>query len=166
MGNILYGCLKGSVQTMEAKEYLENIEKQYDIWQNKKAELNQLFDLATNTTAPLNPDKVQTSSPKDKLGGLIAKKIDHEREVVKAAEAKYFSLRDDCIQRLEILQKSNHQQYLTLHAKYIEFLELKQVAEKIGYSYQRTKEFHAEGIKNFQKILDNPETSYLKILNS
>lgn len=144
---------------MEAKEYLEKVKEKYDLWQNKKAELTQLFDLATNTSAPLNPDKVQTSSPKDKLGGLIAKKIDYESEVVKQAEAAFLSAYDDCIKILEELQKINHKQYKTLHARYIELLELEQVdlhqvAAKIGYSYQRTKEFHTAGIKNVQKILD------------
>lgn len=153
---------EGSVQLMEnktyidAKYFLERVQELFDVWQNKKEELCFLESLETTTTAPLDPNKVQGSSPSDKLGGLISTRIDFEREVVNKAEEDFLNCRDDCIKVLNELQKINHQQYKTLHCRYIEFAEdLKDVAKKIKYSYSSVKVYHAMGIKNVQKILEN-----------
>lgn len=139
---------------MTAKEYLEKVQEKQDFWQLKKLEVQQLKCLETSTTVSLNPNKVQSSGDKDKLGSAICKRIVFEEEVVKKAEQDFLTHRANCIELLEQLMQESFKHYKILHLKYIDYFDLETTAEKASYSYQRAKELHTEGIAKFQKILD------------
>lgn len=44
-----------------------------------------------------------------------------------------------------------------LYMKYLENKTLKQIAVELGYSYQTTRELHAKGVKEVQKIINKKE---------
>lgn len=139
---------------MTAKEYLEQVQNKQEFLELKKLEVQQLKCLETSTTVSLNPNKVQSSGDKDKLGSAICKRIVFEEEVVKKAEQDFLTHRANCIELLEQLMQESFKHYKILHLKYIDYFDLETTAEKASYSYQRTKELHTEGIAKFQKILD------------
>lgn len=139
---------------MNAYTFLEELKNKEEYLKCKKDELHRLEMLEMDTSAPLRPDPVQSSGNKDKLGSLIANRIDFEKEVVMQAESAYLTYRNEVIDILEKVKAINFQQYRTLHLKYVDYLELGDVSKEMRYSYSRTKVFHIEGVKNVQKILD------------
>lgn len=139
---------------MDAKRYLEQVKEKQDFWELKNLELQQMKTLETSTTVLLNPNKVQSSGDKDKLGSAVTKRIVFEEEVVNKAKNDFIAYRDECIQLLEQVKEVNFTHYKILHRAYIEYLSLQEAAEKEGYSYQYVKELHREALKNAQKILD------------
>lgn len=140
-------------EIMNAKEYLEKVRNDEDYLKRKSVELYQMKCLETSISAPLNPDKVQSSSPADKLGNLISKRIDFEKELA-ALVVNYANYKSECIGVLEEVRKDSHTLYSVLHKHYIEYAKLIDIAADMGYSYQRIKELHREGLEKVQKILE------------
>lgn len=139
---------------MTAKEYLEQVQEKQEHWELKKLEVQRLKSLETSTTVSLNPNKVQSSGDKDKLGSAVTKRIVYEEEVVKKAEQDFLTHRANCIELLELLKQESFKHYKILHLRYIDYFDLDTTAQKANYSYQRAKELSSEGIAKFQKILD------------
>ncbi len=139
---------------MDAKEYLKKVRDLHDELEIRQLELQQLQDLETSMNSPLDPNKVQCSSPSDKLGNNVSKRIDFEREVVKKAEEEFFNYRDECVEVLKQVKEVNFTHYKVLHLHYINYLSLKKIAKKEGYCYQYTKELHLAALENVQKILN------------
>jgi hypothetical protein len=139
---------------MDAKTYLKKVKEDEDFLKRKSVELYQMKCLETSITAPLDPNKVQCSGPQDKVGNLVSQRIDLERQI-ETLLLEYANFKNECIGILEEVRKESHIIYKILHQHYIEYIDLNKIAPKEGYSYQRIKELHKEGLEKVQKILEN-----------
>lgn len=137
---------------MTAREYLEQIKKADERIQNKSVELYQLKCLATSITAATDNEPVCTSGASDKVGNLVAKIVDLEKQT-NAAIDDFVELRAKCIKVIE--QIENSLEYTVLHQHYVQYKTLAQIAIDKGYSHQYIIEVHKKALINIQNILNS-----------
>lgn len=137
---------------VDAKTYLEEIERYETYIKSRIAEIYRLESLATSMTAALCDDKVQTSGDKDKIGKIVARILDEKDKLLKTVEY-FFEVKSERIALIEQLE--NLLEYKVIHGKYIQYLELKDIAANENYTHQYICEVHNRAIENFQVLLNN-----------
>lgn len=133
--------------SVEAREYLEQIEKNERMIKNKQYERAYWLGMATSTTATLGGDRVQTSGNKQQM----------ELQVVEAAQA------DEDIKRLKreiadiisTIQRLSVEDYDFLHKVYVQHKSLKVVHCEAHKSYSWATTTHQRALERLQAILDN-----------
>ena len=135
----------------EAQLYLEQIERYDKFIQNKQVEIRQLRDLATSVTATVSDERVQTSGTSDKVGNITSLIVDNENEL-KAMIDHFFREKKERIELIERLE--NTLEYTVMHERYIQYMSLKDIAEKECYSYSYILTVHARGLKKIQNYLN------------
>jgi phosphoglycerate-specific signal transduction histidine kinase len=138
---------------MDAKTYLQQIEKSDKLIQNKLAELYQLRCLTTSISSAMKDDVVQTSRSGDKLADVVAKIIDLEREIDSVID-DFVDLKTECVQVIE--QVSDVLQYNILHKHYVQYKSFVEIASEEGYTYPWILECHAKALKKVQDIIKEP----------
>ena len=134
---------------MDAREYLEQIEKNECIIANKQIEKKKWLDIATGTTAKVGGERVQTSGDGHTMEKQIVEVvlIDEEIERLKGQIA-------EIIATLERLRMS---EYDFLHKLYVQHLSMKDIQAASGKSYSWATTTHNRALMNLQKILDGQE---------
>lgn len=135
---------------MNVKRYLQQIEKQKNIIENKNVEIQQLRDLATNISAPLC-EKVQSSSSGDRVGSIASRIVDMEREQIDRIQS-YIILRDNTIKIMESLELKY---YSILFKVYVECKPLTIVACELGYTRRYVCDLHKEALEQFGRKYHN-----------
>lgn len=137
---------------MDAKEYLQQIAKDNSLIQNKCIEVYQLRCLATNITAPMGTEPVQTSGVSDKVGNITAKIVDLENEINELID-RYI---DDKQHRIEIIEQiADPLQYNILHKHYVQGKKFREIAEEEHYSEVHINKQHIKALAKVQKILNS-----------
>ncbi len=129
-----------------AKEYLQSIFFLDSKIDSNKERVKSFKESAENKTSKLSPDKVQTSSSKQKMADAVCSYSDIEK-LIKADEKK----KQEIIDTISLL--SPHESTV-LYKCYVDKLTLKETAENISRSYSWVSKMHSSGIKKIQKILD------------
>lgn len=137
---------------VDAKTYLEEIARYEAYIKSRIAEIYRLECLATSVTAALCDDKVQTSGASDKIGNIVAMIADEKDKLQKSVE-HFFKEKKERIALIEQLE--NLLEYKVIHGKYIQYLELKDIAANENYTHQYICEVHNRAIENFQVLLNN-----------
>lgn len=135
---------------MNAKEYLQQVEKLDKLIENKLIEKKQWFDIATGTTSQLAADKVQTSGNHSKMEDAVIKIVDIEREIDEQID-RFIDLKKEVLQTIEQLKPV---EYDFLHKVYIQYKTLSAVAEIYGYEYTWATTTHGRALKSLQQLLD------------
>ena len=65
---------------MTAKQYLSQVERLNKMISNKLSEIYQVKSMALNISVLNEKDKVQTSGSKDRIGDMVSKMVDLEKE--------------------------------------------------------------------------------------
>ncbi len=138
---------------MRAKEYLRQLEKLDSMIENKLIERQRWRDLATDTTAAIRGERVQSSGNQQRMESAIVSMIELEREI------------DACIDRLvdtrrdviSVIEQLNATEYDLLHKIYVQHIPIYDVAAKSDKSYSWTTTVHGRALKNVQNILDARE---------
>jgi hypothetical protein len=134
----------------KAQIFLEQVEMLDTIIENKLIEQRQWHDLALNITANMDGERVQSSGTKSKMAEAIDRCIDIEREVVDAVNA----LVEKKQEILRILEKVNSPTgYRILHMRYIQLIDLSDIAKKLNKEYSWVTTTHGRALKNVQNIL-------------
>ena len=102
---------------MTAKQYLSQVERLNKMISNKLSEIYQVKSMALNISVLNEEDKVQTSGSKDRIGDMVSKMVDLEKEAQEYVNT-YTELRRKVIMQIDSMPKENH--YRVLFAKYIE----------------------------------------------
>lgn len=137
---------------VDAKTYLEEIERYEEYIKDRTAEIYRLECLATSVTAALCDDKVQTSGTSDKVGNIVAMIVDEQDRLQESVKHFFYEKKE----RIALVEKlDNLLEYKVIHGKYIKYLDLKDIAENEGYTHQYICDVHTKALKNFQKILNN-----------
>lgn len=136
---------------MKAKDYLAQIMFIECKIQDNRSRVQRLKEAAENRTSKLTPDKVQTSSRKDKLGDTVGSWVDLEKMIAKDEKEK-----QDIIDTISLL---NPYESAVLHQCYVNDKTLGEVARDMNRSYSWVAKEHRAGIKGIQAILDKREKS-------
>ena len=137
---------------MDARTYLQQIQKDNKLIQNKCVEVYQLRCLATSVTAPMGTEPVQTSGVSDKVGNITAKIVDLECEINKMIDRFI----DDKQERIKVIEQvENPLQYNILHSYYVQGKRFKEIAEEEHYSEVHINKQHQKALEKVQKTLNS-----------
>lgn len=133
------------------KQYLCQIERLDSLIQNRQTEISQLWDLATNITAPSDSERVQTSGSKDRVGDIVSRICNLENEKNEFIDS-YMAIKNFSISSMEKMEDLRY--YRILFKKYIEYKSLSDIAASMNYSYRQTKRLHGEALQKFSDIVE------------
>ena len=146
---------------MNAYDYLQQVKDANAIIDEKKAELQELWTLATSVTQ-LSDGMPRSHGVTDKVGKTAMKIIIAKKKAIAQID-KYTDIREDVIRHIEMLPPK---QRTVLHWLYVRQRENRrknqsryytwsEVAENLGCSEQNISNTRKRAIKNLQKILDS-----------
>ncbi len=146
---------------MNVYDYLQQVKDADAMIDEKKAELQELWTLATSVTQ-LSDGMPRSHGVTDKVG-KTAKKIIKAKENAIAQIDKYMDVRKDVIRHIEKLPPKQRTVLLWLYVRKREKREKNQswyytwseIAENLGCSEQNIANTRKRAIKNLQKILDS-----------
>ena len=135
----------------EAQRYLEQIEKLETLIENKLIEKNRWMEIAMGITANMEGERVQSSGTKNKMGDAVSKCVDIESEIDRYID-ELVEKKKSVTQTIEKLESIN--EYKVLHMRYIQFIELAEIADYFGKEYSWATTTHGRALKSVQRILD------------
>lgn len=133
----------------EAQIFLERLEKLDALIECKLIERMQWYDLAVSITANMGGEVVQSSGSQSKMADAMNKCMDMESEIASVVD-KLIALKKEVTQTIE--QVDNATWYKILHARYVQRIELKDIADSFGKSYDWVKSTHGRAIQCVQRI--------------
>ena len=136
---------------MEAKEFLRQVEKLDVRIKNKLIEQQQWRDIALGITANMEGERVQSSGAKSKMADAIERCVDMEAEINSLVD-ELIDLKKEVIQTIERLDSAV--EYDVLHKRYIQHMELQEIADHYGKEYGWATTTHGRALKSVQALLD------------
>lgn len=148
---------------MEAKEFLNQLEKIDFMIENKFIEIDQWRNIAeglssggktVNINGVLhNMDKVQTSRNPNKMSDAVIKIF----EIIEEIEMHIDKLKDTKKEVTSLIERLNPIEYDFLHKVYVQHLTLSEVAGIYRNSYSWATTTHSIALKNAQILIDEKE---------
>lgn len=135
----------------KAQIFLERVEKIDTILENKLIEQQQWRSIATSISANMDGERVQSSSPKSKLENAVVNCVAMEDEICECVD-KLIEEKRKVTKVLESLYSPT--EYKILHMRYIQYISLSDIADKLNREYTWVTTTHGRALKNVQKILD------------
>jgi DNA-directed RNA polymerase specialized sigma24 family protein len=136
----------------EAQAFLARVEMIDALVQNKLIEQRQWKDLALSITANMDGEKVQSSSTTtSKMEDAIIKCIMVEEEIAGAVE-RLIAEKKRVVSTIEQLYSPT--EYRVLHMRYIQYISLSDIAEKMGKDYTWATTTHGRALKHVQELLE------------
>lgn len=132
---------------MKAKEYLQKITFLDSKIDSNKERVMRYKESAENKTSNLSPNKVQTSTSKQKMADAVCSYSDLER-IIKADEEK----KQEIIDTIGML---NPNESTVLYKCYADAMTLWEISKDMDRSYSWVSKMHSRGVKNIQQILDS-----------
>lgn len=119
--------------------------------ENKLIEQQQWKDLALSITANMGGERVQTSSKTtSKMEDAVVKCVMIEDEI--AAEVdRLIAEKKAVVRTIEALHSPT--EYRILHMRYIQYISLADIAEKLNKEYTWVTTVHGRAVKHIQDIL-------------
>ena len=135
----------------DAQEFLERVEKIDTLVENKLIEQRQWKDLALSITATMGGERVQSSSKStSKMEDAVVKCIMIEDEIAAAVES-LIAEKKKVVRTIEELNSPT--EYRILHMRYIQYIRLADIAEKLNKEYTWVTTVHGRAVKHIQNIL-------------
>lgn len=136
---------------MDAKEYLRQVEKLDLRIKNKLIEQQQWRDIALGITANMDGERVQSSGAKNKIENAVIKLVDMGAEIDSLVD-NLIEIKKEVIQTIERLDSAV--EYDLLHRRYIQGMDLQEIADHYGKEYGWATTTHGRALKNVQALLD------------
>ena len=136
---------------MEAKDFLRQVEKLDLQIKNKLIEQQQWRDIALGITASMEADRVQSSGARSKMADAVERCVDMEAEIDGLIDT-LIDTKKEVIQTIERLDSAT--EYNVLHMRYIQGLDLQEIADHYGKEYGWATTTHGRALKGVQAILD------------
>lgn len=136
---------------MDAKNYLQQVEKLDAIIANKLIERQQWKDIALGITASVGGERVQSTTSQQKMANAIERCVDMEAEIDRLID-ELINTKKDVIATIEKLYSPT--EYKILHMRYIQYIGLTEIADMLNREYSWVTTTHGRAMKNVQKILD------------
>ena len=148
---------------MEAKEFLNQLEKIDLMIENKFIEIDQWRNIAEGLSSGgktikingvlHNMDKVQTSRKPDKMGDAVVKIL----EIIEEIEQLIDKLKETKKEVTSLIEQLDPVEYDFLHKVYVQHLTLSDVAGIYRNSYSWATTIHSIALKNAQILIDEKE---------
>jgi hypothetical protein len=138
----------------DAQLFLEAVEKQEAVIKNKLIEKQQWKDIAMGITASMEGERVKSSGTKSKLSDAIDKCVDIETEIDDLID-KLIDLKKEVTAVIEQVQSPT--EYNLLHMRYIQYIPLKDIAEKWHTEYTNVTTAHGKALKKVQEIRERKQ---------
>lgn len=135
---------------MKAKDFLTQLEKLDKLIENKTVEKAQWRSIATNVTAQVGGERVQSSGNPHKITDAINTYIDLEQEIDRFLSEQIEKKKDI----IRVIEQLNPTEYDVLHKIYVQYKTLQEVADKYNRTYSWVTTIHGKALKNVQNILD------------
>ena len=135
----------------DAQLFLEAVEKQETVIKNKLIEKQQWKDIAMGITASMEGERVKSSGTKSKLSDAIDKCVDIESEIDDLID-KLIDLKKEVTAVIEQVQSPT--EYNLLHMRYIQYIPLKEIAERWKTEYTNVTTAHGKALKKVQALLE------------
>ena len=139
----------------EAQSFLEKYEMLFVQVECLKAEWHQWHDLAHSITAMVGGERVQSSGAHDKMASAVTKCLAVEEDI-DLQIGRLIAKQNEVKSALAELEKPT--EYSLLHQRYIQFKQLKTIADNFGASYDWATTTHGRALKSLQVILDQRGT--------
>jgi hypothetical protein len=133
----------------DAQVYLEQVEKTEIVIRNKLIERKQWRDIALGITANMEGERVQSSGAKSKMANAIEKCVDIEAEIDSLID-RLIDLKKEVTATIEKLQSPT--EYNLLHMRYIQFIPLKDIADRWNTEYTNVTTAHGKALKKVEEI--------------
>lgn len=137
---------------MQVKEYLNTVNRLNRIIQNKLSELHQFKELSLSIPAIENKERVQTTPDFDKIGKVLAKIDEMERELDGKMD-EYIAVKDMIVGQISDIPDEKY--YNILFSKYVENKTLEKIADEKMYSFRHTTRLHSEALADFEDRFGN-----------
>ena len=136
---------------MDAKCFLRQVEKLDARIRNKLIEQQQWRDIALGITANMDGERVQSSGARSKMAEAVEKCVDMEREI----DGLIDSLIDTKKEVIAIIEQVDSPiEYDLLHKRYIQKMQLQDIADEYGREYGWATTTHGRALKSVQDVLD------------
>lgn len=134
---------------MTAKENLLRIRKLDKLIENKMAEAQQWREIATNISANMSGERVQSSGSTDTVANAVCKAMDLENE------AELFKWEKENI--IKQIEKLDAVHYDVLHKIYVQDIPIKSIAAQYHKRYEWASRKHREALEAYEKIFKESE---------
>lgn len=139
----------------EAQVYLERVEMIDALVKNKLIEQRQWKDLALSITANMDGEKVKSSSTTvSKMEDAVINCVMVEEEIA-AAVKNLIAEKKKVLRTIEALYSPT--EYRVLHMRYIQYISLADIAEKMNKDYTWVTTVHGRAVKHVQVLLNKGE---------
>jgi DNA-directed RNA polymerase specialized sigma24 family protein len=135
----------------KAQVFLERVEMIDTIIKNKLIEQREWKDLAVSISANMDGEKVQSSGSKSKMADAVVKCVAMEIEICEFVD-ELITEKKKVVQTLERLYSPT--EYKILHMRYIQYISLVDIADKLNKEYTWVTTTHGRALKNVQKLLE------------
>ena len=132
---------------MQVKEYLELVTVHKNIIRNLENSIKDLNDMLYSLGGSNYNTKVQTSRTNDKMGELVAKIDDRQRELQKELD-KYIDFRTKVENEINALEDSTGSR--VLYNRYIRSMMWEDIANDMIYSIKTVHLYHNKALKEFE----------------
>lgn len=139
-------------ETDRAKEYLCQIPKVNKLIQRLCNTIATLRSNLTSVNCKLNPDKVQTSGPKDQMAITFAR-IDNLERKINTRIDELTKLTEDALK--VIYQIPDKDQQNILIARYVQGIKWEKIAADLNFSISQVYRLHGKALVNFGKMIVN-----------
>ena len=138
-------------EKIQAELFLKSVEKLDAILENKLIEQMQWKEVALNISANIGGERVQSSHCPSKMADAVIKCVAMEEEIAECVD-KLITEKKKVIGVLEQLYSPT--EYKILHMRYIQYMSLSDIAERLNREYTWVTTTHGRALKNVQKIID------------
>ena len=133
---------------MEARAYLEQVERLNLYIAEAERKIGKLKAVATSTTAQMGGERVSSSSNQQKMADAVIRYSDIEREELIPFKRKTA----DFLHTLERVKV--RMRFVVLYEHYFNGKSFKRISKEKRYSYSHIVRAHREGLAELQEILD------------
>lgn len=135
----------------DAKEYLLRIRVYDDKVDDLNADISMLEDMLYKITPDLKPDAVSFSGNQDKLGSLVADRLD---KIKKRDEAwdRFVDYRLEAWWRLQKISRKEYREILRM--RYFEYMALKDISAALKKEYRWVRRLHGRALQVYAKLMD------------
>lgn len=135
----------------KAQVFLERVEMVDTIIENKLIEQRQWKELALSITANMDGEKVKSSGSQSKMADAVIKCIAMEDEISETVD-RLIKEKQKTVQTIEKLYSPT--EYKILHMRYIQYISLTDIADKLNREYTWVTTTHGRALKHLQSILE------------
>lgn len=147
--------LKGRAgRLVDAKEYLEQIEKLDLLIENKRTEKKEWQDIAKSITVPMGREKVQSSGDQQKMETAVVNYVAIEQEI-DLAIIQHAAEKQKIISMIERLPTLSYNVLYKKYVRYKEYPYMHDIAEEYEKSDSWAGDVHREALRQLQEILNS-----------